>query len=59
MRGDAWMVLALMLGLLAMLGLGVWCQLEDDTRERLCEARGALLAGAGAAAGVLLVLVAA
>ena len=57
MQGDAWMVLALMLGLLAMIGLGVWCQLEDDTRESLCEARGPLLAGIGAAAGVLLVLI--
>ncbi len=59
MRGDAWTVLALMLGLLAMIGLGVWCQLEDDTREELAEARGALLTGASVLTGVLLLLVAA
>lgn len=58
MRGDAWMVLALMLGLLAMIGLGVWCRLEDATREGIAEARAPLLAGATFLAGALLLLVA-
>lgn len=58
MQADAWIVLALMLGLLAMIALGVWSQLEDDTRDDISEAKGPLLAGAGAAAGVLLLLIA-
>jgi hypothetical protein len=57
MRGDAWMVLALMLGLVTMIGLGVWCRLEDATREEIAEARTPLLAGAGVLAGVVLLLV--
>ena len=58
MQADSLVVVALMLGLLSMFALGVWAHLEDQTRAEISEAKGPLLAGAGAAAGVLLLLIA-
>lgn len=56
MQADAWAVLALMLGFLAMIGVGVWARLEDETRAGIALAKGRLLAGLGAAAAGLLAL---
>ena len=36
---------------------GVWARLDDETRAGIWRVKGRLLAGAGAAAGVLLLLV--
>ena len=58
MQADSLMVVALMLGLLTMFALGVWAHLEDETRAEIAQAKGPLLAGAGAAAGLLVLLIA-
>jgi len=58
MQADSLVVVALMLGLLSMFTLGLWAHLEDQTRAEIAQAKGPLLAGAGAAAGVLLLLIA-
>lgn len=57
MQDDALAVLALMLWFLLMVGVGVWARLDDETRAGIWRVKGRLLAGAGAAAGVLLLLV--
>jgi hypothetical protein len=57
MNGDSMAVLALMMGFLYMVSVGVWVRLEDDTRTAIYQAKGRVLAGIGAAAGVLLLLV--
>ena len=59
MHGDALAVLALMVGFLYMVAVSVWVRLEDDTQADLARAKGKLLAGAGAAAGVLFLLMSA
>ena len=56
MRGDALAVLALMVGFLCMVAVGVWVRLDDDTQGEIARAKGKLLAGAGAAVGVLVLL---
>lgn len=58
MQADALAVLALMVGFALMLGVGVWAQLEDETRAAIGGPDGRLLAGVGAAAGALLLLAA-
>jgi hypothetical protein len=59
MQGDTLAVLALMAGFLSMVAVGVWVRLEDDTRVGIARAKGKLLAGAGAAVGVLVLLMSA
>jgi len=59
MQGDALAVLALMAGFLTMVSVGVWVRLDDDTQGAIVRAKGRLLAGAGAAVGVLLLLISA
>jgi hypothetical protein len=59
MQGDALAVLALMAGFLFMVAMGVWVRLDDDTQGEIARAKGKLLAGAGAAVGVLVLLMAA
>lgn len=56
MQGDALAVVALMLGFVSMLAVGVWCGLSDETRDEIARCRMPLLAGATALAGVLLLL---
>jgi hypothetical protein len=56
MQGDALAVLALMAGFLFMVAMGVWVRLDDDTQGEIARAKGKLLAGAGAAVGVLVLL---
>jgi len=56
MQGDALAVLALMVGFLCMVAVGVWVRLDDDTQGEIARAKGKLLAGAGAAVGVLVLL---
>jgi hypothetical protein len=58
MQDDALAVLALMAGFLTMVSVGIWVRLDDDTRAAVARAKGKLLAGAGAAFGVLFLLVA-
>jgi hypothetical protein len=58
MKGDSLAVLALMLGFLYMVALGVWVHLDDDTRTVIARTKGQCAACAGAAAGVLLLLLA-
>ena len=58
MQGDALAVLALMVGFVYMVSVGVWVRLEDETRVEIARAKGKLLAGAGAAIGVLFLLIA-
>ena len=58
MQGDALAVLALMAGFLFMVAMGVWVRLDDDTQGEIARAKGKLLAGAGAAVGVLVLLMA-
>jgi hypothetical protein len=58
MQADALVVLALMLGFMCMLMLGTWAHLEDETRAAIVQAKGQVLAGAGAAGALLLLLVA-
>ena len=59
MQADALAVLALMVGFLCMVAVGVWVRLDDDTQGEIARAKGKLLAGAGAAVGVLVLLMAA
>ena len=59
MQGDALAVLALMAGFLFMVAMGVWVRLDDDTQGAIARAKGKLLAGTGAAVGVLVLLMAA
>jgi hypothetical protein len=59
MRGDALAVLALMVGFLCMVAVGVWVRLDDDTQGEIARAKGRLLAGAGAILGVLFLLMSA
>jgi hypothetical protein len=56
MHGDTLAVLALMVGFLYMVAVGVWVRLDDDTQLEIARAKGKLLAGAGAAVGVLFLL---
>lgn len=56
MQGDALAVVALMLGFVSMVVVGVWCGLSDETRDEIVRCRMPLLAGATALAGVLLLL---
>jgi hypothetical protein len=59
MQADALAVLALMVGFLTMVAVGVWVRLEDDTQGEIARAKGEILAGAGAAVGVLFLLMSA
>jgi hypothetical protein len=59
MHGDTLAVLALMVGFLYMVAVGVWVRLEDDTQVEIARAKGKLLAGAGAVVGVLFLLMSA
>jgi len=59
MQGDALAVLALMVGFLCMVAVGVWVHLDDDTQGEIARAKGKVLAGVGAAVGVLFLLMAA
>ena len=59
MQGDALAVLALMAGFLCMVTMGVWVRLDDDTQGAIARAKGKLLAVAGAAVGVLVLLMSA
>lgn len=59
MQADALAVLALMAGFLTMVAVGVWVRLEDDTQGEIVRAKGEILAGAGAAVGVLFLLMSA
>lgn len=56
MQGDALAVLALIAGFLTMVSVGVWVRLDDETRGGIARAKGKLLASAGAAVGVLVLL---
>ena len=58
MQGDALAVLALMVGFVYMVSVGVWVRLEDETRVEIARAMGKLLAGAGAAIGEHYLLIA-
>jgi hypothetical protein len=58
MQADALAVLALMVGFALMLVVGVWAQLDDETRAAIGGPQGRLLAGISAAAGALLLLAA-
>lgn len=58
MRGDALAVTALVLIVLSMFALGAWARLDDQTKEAIAEFEGPLLAGVGALAGMVLLLVA-
>ena len=59
MQADALAVLALMAGFLTMVAVGVWVRLDDDTQGEIARAKGKILAGAGAAVGVLFLLMSA
>jgi len=59
MQADALAVLALMVGFLCMVAVGVWVRLDDDTQGEIARAKGRLLAGAGAILGVLFLLMSA
>ena len=59
MQGDTLSVMALVLIVLSMFALGAWARLEDQTKEAIAGVEGPLLAGVGALAGVVLLLVAA
>lgn len=59
MHADAWSVLALMAGFATMVGVGAWAHLDEETQADIARTKGRLLAGAGAAAGVLVLLAAA
>jgi hypothetical protein len=58
MTADSLMVLALMLGFLSMVGVGVWAGLEDETRAAVHAVAGRLAIGLGAAIGLLVVVTA-
>ncbi|MGE5161100.1 MAG: hypothetical protein ACM3O5_06315 [Betaproteobacteria bacterium] len=57
MLGDALAVLALAAGFLAMIFVGVWARLDDETRAEIARSKGELLASAGAAVGVLFLVI--
>ena len=59
MQADALAVLALMVGFVCMLAVGVWVRLDEDTQGEIARAKGKVLAGVGAAVGVLLLLMSA
>ena len=59
MQADALAVMALMGGFLTMVAVGVWVRLEDETQGEIARAKGEILAGAGAAVGVLFLLMSA
>jgi hypothetical protein len=56
MQGDALAVLALIAGFLTMVSVGVWVRLDDETQGAIARAKGQLIASAGAAVGVLVLL---
>lgn len=57
MQGDALAVLALIAGFLTMVSVGVWVRLDDETQGEIARSKGKLLASAGAAVGVLFLLI--
>lgn len=59
MQADALAVMALMGGFLTMVAVGVWVRLEGETQGEIARAKGEILAGAGAAVGVLFLLMSA
>jgi hypothetical protein len=56
MQGDTLAVLALIAGFLTMVSVGVWVRLDDETQGAIARAKGKFLASAGAAVGVLVLL---
>jgi len=56
MQGDTLAVLALIAGFLTMVSVGVWVRLDDETQGAISRAKGKVLASAGAAVGVLVLL---
>jgi hypothetical protein len=57
MQGDALAVLALIAGFLTMVLVGVWVRLDEGTQAEIARAKGELLASAGAAVGVLFLVI--
>jgi len=57
MQGDTLAVLALIAGFLTMVLVGIWVRLDDETQAEIARSKGGLLAGAGAAVGVLFLLI--
>ena len=56
MQADVLAVMALMAGFICMVAVGVWVRLDDETQTEIGRAKGRLIAGAGAAAGLLYLL---
>lgn len=57
MQADALAVLALFAGFLTMVSVGVWVRLDAETQAEIARAKAELLASAGAAVGLLVLLI--